>query len=69
MSGYQHVNASTCEMVPECADITCFNGGTCYIDANNVAQCDCTAGYHGPQCYYGKAMAVTCIRAFNYCSE
>ena len=28
----------------------CYNGGTCTIDDNGGAKCDCLEGFSGPQC-------------------
>ena len=30
--------------------ITCFNGGTCYIDSNGLSRCSCPFGFTGTYC-------------------
>jgi len=36
--------------VNPCASVSCLNGGTCTVNANNQAVCNCRQGYSGPFC-------------------
>jgi hypothetical protein len=48
--GYKGLSCEKKAKTSQCGPVTCFNGGTCFIDNRNEYSCKCESGFRGKYC-------------------